>query len=170
MAFIVSGLALLGMASASPVVKTYVTTITTSTPPDYFQTTPEIFQGPTPTGKEPFLRETNDAPFSGLTYIPPSPLETQEPIKGNSDDGNIFTLLANIGPYHASPGFGVDEYPLPEGSNITWVNMIARHGSRYPTDRIPLGDAINGVKNASFSGELSWINDWYAMWRTKLVL
>jgi hypothetical protein len=156
MALIVSGLAFLGVVNASPV-KTIVTTITTSSPPDYFQTTPEIFQGPTPTAGEPFLAQTNQAPFSGVTYIPPSPLETQQPIKGNSDNENIFTLLANIGPYHASPGFGVDEQPVPDGSNITWVNMIARHGSRYPTDPIPLGDVLG---DASFEGELSWLNQW----------
>lgn len=160
MASVLYSLALLGVSNASPLIKTIVTTITTSSPPDYFQTTPEIFQGPTPTGKEPFLANTNQAPFSGVTYAPPSPLETQQPIQGNTDNENIFTLLANIAPYHASPGFGVDEHPLPEGSNITWVNMIARHGSRYPTDPIPLGDALAAAGDAEFSGDLDWLNDW----------
>ena len=117
-------------------------------------------KGPTPTGKEPFVAETNQAPFAGVTYIPPHPLETQQPISGAPADGNIFTLLANIGPYNPSPGFGVDEYPLPEGAEITWLNMLARHGSRYPTSRIPLGDAINAAGKVDFSGDLSWLNDW----------
>ena len=57
----------------------------------------------------------------------------------------------------------MDEQPLPDGSNITWVNMIARHGSRYPTDPIPLGEEL-GASEASFSGELSWLNEWeYAL-------
>ncbi|KAK5173125.1 uncharacterized protein LTR77_003247 [Saxophila tyrrhenica] len=159
MAFLLYSLALLGLANASPVM-TIVTTITTSNPPDYFQTTPEIFQGPTPTGKEPFLRQTDDVQLSGVTYIPPSPLETQQPIQGNSDDGNIFTLLGNIAPYHPSPGFGIDEHPLPEGANVTWVNMIARHGSRYPTEPIELGAALADAKGAKFSGDLEWLNDW----------
>lgn len=110
MSFVLPALALLGVAGASPVA-TVITTITSTTPPDYFQTTPEIFQGPTATGPEPFLAETNQAPFTSVSYIPPRPLETQEPIADNPTDGNIFELLGNIGPYAPSRGFGVDEYP-----------------------------------------------------------
>jgi len=46
----------------------------------YFQTTPELFAGPTPTGPAPFLAATNPAPFPSVSYIPPSPLETQVPM------------------------------------------------------------------------------------------
>ena len=113
--FVLPCLALLGYANAAAV-STIVTTITTSSPPDYFQTTPEIYQGPTPTGKEPFLAETNPAPFSGVSYTPPSPLEPQEPIKGDTKNKNIFQLFGNLSPYFPSPGFGVDEWPLPEGT------------------------------------------------------
>ena len=133
-----------------------------SSVPDYFHTG-EIYAGPTPTGKEPFLAETNPVTFSGATtttFIPVSPLQTQEPIKNEPGSGNIFTQMGNIGPYRASPGFGVDEYPLPEGAEIVWVNMLSRHGSRYPTSRIALGDEIYHSKNASFSGDLAWLNSW----------
>lgn len=58
---------------------------------DYFQTKPELFPGPTPTGPAPFLAQTNPAPFASTTYIPNSPLETQVPIKGNTDNGNIVS-------------------------------------------------------------------------------
>lgn len=142
-----------------PVVTTVIT-ITSTTPPDYFRTTPEEYQGPTPTSGEPFLAATNQAPFPGVTYIPPSPLETQEPISGAPKDGNIFTLLGNIGPYHPSPGFGADEYPLPHGSNISWLNTLHRHGSRYPTDPIALGSVIP-ASGATFSGDLAWLNSWH---------
>ena len=109
---------------------------------------------------EPFLAETDPAPFPGVTYIPPSPLETQEPIVGNPTDGNLFHLLGNLSPYFPSPGFGADEYPLPEGSEIVWLNMLSRHGSRYPTSRITLGDAIRATKGANFTGDLAWLNTW----------
>jgi hypothetical protein len=65
----------------------------------------------------------------------------------------------------SSRGFGVDEYPLPPGANITLVNMLARHGARYPTSNssqqtvgLKLENATaNGAK---FSGELSFLNTW----------
>lgn len=130
--------------------------------PAYFQTSPEIYQGPTPTGKEPFLRETNPAPFQGVSFTPPAPLETQEPIRGQSkNEDDIFKLMGNISPYSPSPGFGVQEFSIPNGSEIVWLNMLARHGSRYPTSRIPLGDEIYHTSpKPSFSGKLSWLNDW----------
>lgn len=155
----ISILALLSTANAAAI-STIVTTITTSTPPDYFQTTPELYPGPTATGPEPFLVQTNEAPFDGISYIPPQPLETQQPIKNKPEDDNIFRHLANINPYYPSPGFGVDEYPLPEGAEVVWLNMLSRHGSRYPTEAIPLGEAIADASNASFTGELSFLNQW----------
>ncbi|KAK3711074.1 hypothetical protein LTR37_009861 [Vermiconidia calcicola] len=105
-----------------------------SSRPDYYQTSPELWPGPTPTGPAPFLAETNPAPFSSTTYIPNSPLETQVPIKGNSDNGNIFQLHGQLSHYFPNPvGFGVDEYPLPRDAHIAQLHMLSRHGSRYPT-------------------------------------
>lgn len=66
--------------------------VTTTSDPLYFQTTPEFMPGPTATGEAPFLAETNPAPFLGTSYIPNSPLETQVPIAGNTNDGNIFQV------------------------------------------------------------------------------
>ena len=158
MLYLLPALALLSAVDGAAVKKR----ATTTSPPDYFQTPPEIFAGPTPTGAAPFLALTNPAPFPGVSYIPPKPLETQEPIKNAPKDGNIFQLLGNIAPYFPSPGFGVDEFPLPEGAEITWMNMISRHGARYPTAIIALGAAISGAKSAGakFSGDLEWLNDW----------
>lgn len=34
--------------------------------PQYYQTTPELFAGPTPTGPAAFLAQTNPAPFPGV--------------------------------------------------------------------------------------------------------
>ena len=129
--------------------------------PQYFQTKPELFAGPTPTGAEPFLAQTNPAPFASVSYIPPSPIETQEPIAGNEDNGNIFEHMGKLSPYFAGPGFGVEEYPLPEGSEIVWLNMLHRHGARYPTGPFDLTEALtNASGEAKFSDKLSFLNDW----------
>lgn len=152
----------LGYVNAAAV-STYVTTITASVVPEYFQTSPEIYEGPTKTGSEPFLAETNPVtfPHGQSTFLPASPLQTQEPIQDapKGPDGNIFRQMGNIAPYHASPGFGVDEYPLPIGSEIVWVNMLHRHGAVYPEPQYP--DPLSqSLANASFTGSLAWLNDW----------
>jgi len=67
--------------------------------PQYFQTKPEIFAGPTPTGAAPFLAQTNAAPFTGASYIPNQPLETQVPIAGNTNGSNIFQNMGQLSPY-----------------------------------------------------------------------
>ncbi|BCR98107.1 uncharacterized protein AKAW2_31426A [Aspergillus luchuensis] len=61
----------------------------TTTGVDWFQTTPESYQGTTATGVAPFLAETNPAPFGQKTLSPNDPLETSEPIKGAAGR-NIF--------------------------------------------------------------------------------
>ena len=129
--------------------------------PQYFQTKPELFAGPTPTGAEPFLAQTNPAPFASVSYIPPSPIETQEPIAGNDENGNIFEHMGKLSPYFAGPGFGVEEYPLPEGAEIVWLNMLHRHGARYPTGPFDLTEALeNASGEAKFDHELSFLNAW----------
>ena len=101
---------------------------TLSEVPQYFQTTPELFAGPTPTGLEPFLAQTNPAPFASVSYIPPNPVETQQPISGNHEHGDIFEHMGKLSPYFAGPGFGAEEHSLPEGANIVWLNMLhVRH-------------------------------------------
>lgn len=91
--------------------------------PDYFQTTPEWFPGPTETGKAPFLNAQSQQ--WGMTYHPPYPLQTALPISGNSDNKNIFELMGHLSPNFPSPGFGADEHPLPPGTNITQVSQAA---------------------------------------------
>ena len=63
-------------------------------------------------------------------------------------------------------GFGVNEYPLPAGANISLVNTLHRHGSRYPTSSSGVVVFGRGVQrlvqagNASFTGALSFLNHW----------
>ncbi|KAF2214126.1 hypothetical protein CERZMDRAFT_58067 [Cercospora zeae-maydis SCOH1-5] len=142
---------------------------TSSIVPDYYVTSPEIFAGPTPTGEPAFLAQTNPAPFTGTTYIPNTPLETQVPIVGNNDNGNIFQMHGQLSHYFPNPqGFGADEYSLPKNASLVQLNMLSRHGARYPTTGAgaeKLGQKIlnytTGVLgHATFSGPLEFLNEW----------
>ncbi|KAI9814627.1 MAG: hypothetical protein M1827_003183 [Pycnora praestabilis] len=144
------------------------TTVSTASPTVnlFLQTSPEVFQGPTATGTPAFLAETNPAPFSG-TFAPNRPLETALPIAGDTNNASIFQYMGNLSPYFPNPsGFGVNEYPLPSGSNITLLNMLSRHGSRYPTTGsgvVTFGAGILSAttnKTANFTGALSFLNTW----------
>ena len=87
-------------------------------PPDYFQTTPQIFAGPTATGKPPFLAQTDAVTFQS------TPLQTGTPIAGNVQNQSIFEHMGYLSPYFPNPsGFGVDEYILPEGAEIVQVQV-----------------------------------------------
>lgn len=93
--------------------------------PQYFQTTPELWAGPTATGRAPFLAQTNAVSFdSTATFVPNTPLETAIPIVGQQQNQSIFHLMGQLSPYFPNPsGFGVSEYPLPPGANITQVQV-----------------------------------------------
>ena len=67
--------------------------------------------------------------------------------------------------YFPNPiGFGVEEYSLPEGSEITYLHMLSRHGARYPTTGSGAPTLAGELKNASgqwnASGDLAFLNDW----------
>jgi hypothetical protein len=129
-----------------------------------------LCQGPTQTGDAPNLAQTNLAPFAGVSYIPNTPLETQVPIAGNVNNTNIFQRLAILSPYFPNPrGFGVNEYSVPAGSNVTWLNMVHRHGSRYPEFSGDAAERTLGLKLAAAEGKFTghgpmyFLNDWKFM-------
>ncbi|KAF2153909.1 phosphoglycerate mutase-like protein [Myriangium duriaei CBS 260.36] len=163
--FVFSSCATCALSAAVDKRQTATPTSSSSGVPQYLQTSPELYAGPTATGPAPFLAETNPAPFPGVSYIPVSPLETQVPIVGNTNNSNIFQLFGQLSHYFPNPsGFGVNEYPLPQGTNITWLNMLHRHGSRYPTSGSGAYSFGQKAKNltgtANFTGELSFLNSW----------
>lgn len=86
------------------------------------------------------------------------------PITGNTNNSNIYELFGQLSHYFPGPGFGVHEYALPKGSNITWLNMLSRHGSRYPTTgsgAFKFGDKHkNATGKANYTGELSFLREW----------
>ena len=140
-----------------------------ATVPDYFQTTPEIFAGPTTTGNiAPFLAQTNPAPFGQeASFVPNTPLETNVPIQGNTKNQSIFQLHGQLSSYFPNPiGFGANEYPMPPGANISIVNVLHRHGARYPTGTSSVasfGAKLHNITangTAKWSGDLSFLNSW----------
>ncbi|KAL3456982.1 phosphoglycerate mutase-like protein [Aspergillus heterothallicus] len=104
---------------------------TTTGPTDagyqYFLPEAGPFGGPTAEGDAPFLAVINPAPY-GSRWGEPS----REEVLGLQSRGNLS-------PYFPNPtGFGVEEYPLPLGANITEVHVLHRHGARFP----PASDSV----------------------------
>lgn len=132
--------------------------------PQYFRTSPNLWPGPTATGAPAFLAQTRVFDPTA-TFVPNEPLQTSMPIEGmKTGNESIFRMMAFLSPYFPSPGFGVDEYPLPEGAEIVQVQMLSRHGSRYPTsgsDVVRFGKKIADAKsNATFKGAVGFLQDW----------
>lgn len=91
------------------------------------------------------------------------------PIQGNTENGNIFHMQGQLSHYFPNPsGFGVDEYHLPSNASIVQLNMLSRHGSRYPTTGAGaqvLGEKIHNyttgvLGNVNFTGPLHFLNSW----------
>ncbi|KAF2770494.1 phosphoglycerate mutase-like protein [Teratosphaeria nubilosa] len=164
------GLAACGVVEAGVARKQSAAASSSSQVPQYFQTTPELYPGPTPTGVPAFLAETNPAPFPSITYIPPQPLETQVPIQG-ANGQNIYHQMGQLSHYFPNPdGFGVDEYSLPAGAEIVQLNMLSRHGARYPTTGagattlaakiLNHTTGVSGYNQTNFTGSLDFLNKW----------
>lgn len=74
--------------------------------PQYFDPNPELWPGPTATGRAPFMAQ-----------------ETMAPV-GEKNNETIRRLFGHLSPYAPNQlGFGVKEYPLPAGANITQVHV-----------------------------------------------
>jgi hypothetical protein len=75
--------------------------------PQYFDPNPELWPGPTATGRAPFLAQESVVPKLG-----PAPNKT------------IERLWGHLSPYSPNyEGWGIEEYPLPKGSEITQVHV-----------------------------------------------
>lgn len=145
----------------------------TATVPQYFQTSPELWAGPTATGAPAFLAQTRTFDPTA-TYVPNAPLQTAVPVEGmGSANESIFQMMGYLSPYTPSPGFGVDEYPLPPGAEIVQLQMLSRHGARYPTSGtgsnvMVFGNKVADAKKRAASsgggfkgtGALAFLNEW----------
>ena len=94
-----SNAAAIEVRAPEPQATSYATTGTGITYPSYFQTTPQLFAGPTTTAKSaPFLAQTNPAPFGqeSASFVANAPLETNLPIAGNTNKSSIFQLVGQL--------------------------------------------------------------------------
>lgn len=124
--FLFNRVVALTLANTAPLSPHSHSSPTTASVPQYFQTSPELWPGPTATGRAPFLAATNPVSFASTrTYVPNEPLETAEPIVGQ-EGGNqsIFRLMGHLSSYFPNPeGFGVREWPLIQGARIAQVQV-----------------------------------------------
>ncbi|PHH90290.1 hypothetical protein CDD83_4058 [Cordyceps sp. RAO-2017] len=132
--------------------------------PQYFQTSPELWPGPTATGRPAFLAQTRILDPT-QTFVPNEPLQTSYPVQGmGKDDESIFKRMGYLSPYSPSPGFGVDEYPLPAGAEVVQLHMLSRHGARYPTTGANVATFGERIANASGDfnpkGPLAFLKHW----------
>ncbi|KAG5949716.1 hypothetical protein E4U53_005781, partial [Claviceps sorghi] len=132
--------------------------------PQYFQTSPELWPGPTATGRAAFMAQSGTWNPTA-TYVPNEPLQTSMPIDGMpSRNESIFRMMGFLSPYAPAPGFGVDEFPLPAGAEVLQLLMLSRHGARYPTSGsgvLKLGEKLANT-SSSFKpqGSLAFLRDW----------
>jgi hypothetical protein len=97
--------------------------------------------------------------------VPNEPLQTAIPVKGmKPGNDTIFKMMGYLSPYFPSPGFGVDEYPIPPGAEIVQVQMLSRHGARYPTSGVGVVQFAERIAKASDQfdpkGPLSFLKGW----------
>jgi hypothetical protein len=65
--------------------------------PQYFQTSPELWAGPTATGKAAFLAQTRTFDPTGASYVPNQPLQTTVPIEGmETANRSIFEMMGYV--------------------------------------------------------------------------
>lgn len=63
--------------------------------PQYFRTSPELWAGPTATGKPAFMAQTRVVPTG--SYVPNQPLQTDIPIEGmSSKNESIFNMMGSV--------------------------------------------------------------------------
>lgn len=75
--------------------------------PQYFDPNPELWPGPTATGRAPFLAQ-----------------ESVVPSLGQAPNKSMERLWGHLSPYSPNyEGWGVEEFPLPEGSQIVQVHV-----------------------------------------------
>lgn len=156
---------LISAISALPVGidSSFSTATATSSSEDLFPTDVGYY-GVTATNVAPFMAQTNPAAITFGTptssYTLPQPIETAIQAKDHREgDQNIFQLLGTLSPYYISDGWGVYDYALPDQCAIKQVHLLARHGSRYPTDSIATGELL-AKKNYTVSDDSEFLNDW----------
>ncbi|KAL7900654.1 hypothetical protein HDV63DRAFT_369265 [Trichoderma sp. SZMC 28014] len=95
--------------------------------PQYFQTSPNLWPRPTTNDQRPTATPHFSTTFNPTaTFMPNEPLQTAIPVKGmKPGNDTIFKMTGYLSPYFPSPGFGVDDHPLPAEAEIVQVQMLS---------------------------------------------
>lgn len=127
-------------------------------------------RGGTPTGIEPAAIQTAPAGYYPYVKEPSAPLI--KPKARDAETVEEFDVTRNWGvltPYRSAPAILEGSSPLPpQGCSIDAINVVHRHGARYPTpDANPAVFAANLTESISnsdtaveFNGELEFLADW----------
>ncbi|GAA5892720.1 hypothetical protein JCM6882_000564 [Rhodosporidiobolus microsporus] len=114
------------------------------------------YAGPTPTGKEAFAAATSyPSNFDSFPINPPASLRTEE--------FNILNYLGNLSPWRTVNHGLKSTAEVPAGCEVEQVQLLHRHGARYPTTGAgPEAFSKNVVGNPAFkaTGDLSFLNGW----------
>ncbi len=130
------------------------------------------FPGPTPTGAEPAAAQTapaypyNNGPANQFPLVAPQP-------HGSGEFDQKFDISkhwGNLSPWYSvsSAEYGLpDASPLiPDGCNIVQMQLLYRHGARYPTTGAAPSTFAQKLSNATrdggfeVTGELGFLSDW----------
>lgn len=103
--------------------------------PQYFQTSPQLWAGPTPTGKAPFLAQT--VVFDPTaTYVPNEPLRTSMPVVGmGTQDENIFKHMGFV--YRARYRYHLNPKLTPFSHAVTYPHIRRLLVSAWTSTRYP---------------------------------
>ncbi|BGP20154.1 hypothetical protein JCM10213v2_008289 [Rhodosporidiobolus nylandii] len=114
------------------------------------------YAGPTPTGAEAFAAATSYPSLHDAYPLNP-------PAKLVDDDFNVLHYLGNLAPWRSvSHGLNATAQ-VPVGCEVEEVQLLHRHGARYPTSDAGTARFAKDVVGASgfkASGQLSFLNDW----------
>ncbi|GAA5820941.1 hypothetical protein JCM11251_001886 [Rhodosporidiobolus azoricus] len=114
------------------------------------------YAGPTPTGKEAFAAATSyPSNYDSSPLNPPSKLETE-----NFD---ILHYLGNLAPWRTVNHGLNSTAEIPAGCEVEQVQLLHRHGARYPTTGAgteSFAKNIVGAPGFEATGDLSFLNGW----------
>ncbi|GAA5874941.1 hypothetical protein JCM16303_004952 [Sporobolomyces ruberrimus] len=112
------------------------------------------YRGPTPTGSEAFAAATSYPSNYDVSPLNP-PLPTQE--------FNVLHYLGNLSPWRTVNHGLRGTAQVPKGCTVEQVQLLHRHGARYPTTGSgteAFARKVSEAKHFEASGKLSFLNDW----------
>ncbi|GAA5865518.1 hypothetical protein JCM1840_001427 [Sporobolomyces johnsonii] len=114
------------------------------------------YEGPTPTGSEALAAATSyPSNYDRSPLNPPSSLVSQ--------DFDILHYLGNLSPWRTVNHGLKGTAQVPEGCTVEQVQLLHRHGARYPTTGSgtqAFAKNVVGAEGFKASGNLTFLNNW----------